>query len=63
MEHTQNLGNCGALLCELVIDRNVPVLDALTHAQEFLMITLASSIQVALPTACINRLFQLVLIM
>lgn len=62
MEHTQNLGNCGALLCELVIDRNVPVLDALTHAQEFLVVTLASNIQVALPSACIDRLFQLVLI-
>ncbi len=32
IEHTQHLGNCGALLCELVIGRHVPALDALTHA-------------------------------
>ena len=31
MEHMQNLGNCGALLCEFVINRYIPVLDALTH--------------------------------
>jgi hypothetical protein len=54
MEHTQNFGNCGALLGELVINRYVPTLDALTHAQEFLVITPASSIQVALPSACID---------
>jgi hypothetical protein len=40
---------------------NPLTLDALTHAQEFLVVTPASSIQVALPSACIDRLFQLVL--
>lgn len=61
MEHTQNLSNRGTLLCELVIDRNVPALDALTHTQEFFVVSPASGIQVALPSACIDGLFQLAL--
>lgn len=63
MEHTQNLSNRGALLCELVINRSVPALDALTHTQEFFVVTPASSVQVVLPSACIDGLFQLALAM
>ena len=63
MEHTQNLSNRGALLCELVVNRSVPALDALTHTQEFFVVTPASSVQVALPSACIDGLFQLALTM
>ena len=49
VEHTQNRSHRSALLCELVIDRSVFVLDALSHAQG-LVVTRAGSIQVALPS-------------
>jgi hypothetical protein len=59
MEHTQNLSNRSTLLCKLVIDRDVPTLDALTHTQEFFVVSPASGIQVALPSSRIDGLFQL----
>jgi hypothetical protein len=59
MNDREDLGDRGALSSELAIDRGVLALDALPQAQEFSVIAHAGDLQVGLPSAHVDYLFQL----
>jgi hypothetical protein len=54
---SEDLRNRGALSGELAIDRRVTALDALAHAQKFMVVSHAGDLQFSLPSAYIDYLF------
>ena len=59
MNDREDFGDRGALSSELAIDRRVLALDALGQAHEFSVVAHARGLQVGLPSAHIDDLFQL----
>ena len=59
MNDREDLGDRGALSNELAIDRRVLVLDTLGQAHKLSVIAHARGLQVGLPSAHIDDLFQL----
>ena len=59
VNNSEDLGNRSALLRKLMMDHRVPTLDTPTQAHEFSMIAHAGNLQITLPSAYINQLFQL----
>jgi hypothetical protein len=60
VDDPEDFGNRCALLGELAVDRGVAALDALTHAQKLAVVPHAGGLQVGLPPAHVDDLFQLV---
>lgn len=60
MDDPEDFGNRCALLGELAVDRCVAALDAPTHAQKLTVVAHAGGLQVGLPPAHVDYLFQLV---
>jgi hypothetical protein len=59
VNNSEDLGDRGALLCELAIDRHVLALDTLAQSQQFSVVTQSRGLQVRLPFAHIDQPFQL----
>jgi len=59
MNNREDLGDRGTLSSELAIDRGVLALDALAQAQEFSVVAHTRDLQVGLPSADVDNLFQL----
>jgi hypothetical protein len=59
MDDPKDLSNRSALLRELAMDRRVPALDTSAHAQELPVVTRARDLQIRLPYAHVDDLFEL----
>lgn len=59
MDDPEDLSNRSALLREFAMDRRVPALDTSAHAQEIPVVTHARDLQIRLPSAHIDDLFEL----
>jgi hypothetical protein len=60
VNNPEDLGDCSTLLGELTIDRRVLGFDASTQVQEFPMVAHTRDFQISLPSAHVDRSFQLV---
>jgi hypothetical protein len=59
MNNSEDLGDRGALLRELAIERRILALDASAQSQQFSVVAQSRDLQVGLPFAHIDQPFQL----